>query len=366
MISYWLIYLIPAVLVLSPFKGYGQLERVGWVSLVLVTACFIGLRQDVGGDWENYLHLFQKIEATELSVALGGRSKGYGLLNWIMAKAGLGIYGVNLACAVIGVVSLRIFCARQKDPLLAWVIFIPYLVLVVGMGYTRQATAVFLVMAGYAWLLENKRIAFILVVFSAMLFHKSALVALPLVLLTLPWGEIIGRLRESGAARLSSQTWVMLWAILALLVITPVLYWDNIENYLDNYVYRDHWKSAGGSTRVAMNVVPALLLILRWFSSRDKEKGEEIPALWIVLSLAAIVTVLLLLVSSTVADRLSVYLVAIQGVVFSQVPYWTKTPVYHGLLKAGVVGSYGLVLFVWFSYADHAYEWLPYENIFLR
>jgi hypothetical protein len=107
-------------------------------------------------------------------------------------------------------------------------------------------------------------------------------------------------------------------------------------------------------------------MLVKWLVGRSKDKGEEIHSLWIVLSLAAVAAVLLLPVSSTVADRMSLYLIAIQGFVFSQVPYWTQTPLYRGVLKVGIVGAYALVLFVWFSFADHAYDWLPYENFWLR
>jgi hypothetical protein len=174
------------------------------------------------------------------------------------------------------------------------------------------------------------------------------------------------RVRQGAEFGLSHRVWLNLSIISAVVITVPFFYWDSIDNFLDNYVYRDHWDSTGGPVRVAMNVLPALLLLVKWLVDRNKDKKEEIHGLWILMSFVAIAMVLLIPVSSTVADRMSLYLIALQGVVFSQVPYWTQSPIYHGALKAGIIGAYGLVLFVWFSYADHAYDWLPYENIFLR
>ena len=366
MISYWLLYLAPALASLSPFKCRGAVNVTGWVILICMTGCFIGLRHNIGGDWDNYLYLFFKIEELGLSEALEGRSKGYGLLNWVIAELGFGIHGVNLVCAVIGVVCLWGFCRRQKDPLLAWVIFLPYLVLVVGMGYTRQATAVFLVMLAYVWLIEERRFRFLLLVFLATLFHKSAFVAFPLVLLVLPWRAIIRKVRQRGPFATSSQFWFGLSIVCVMFVVMPTFYWDSVKNYLEYYVYRDQWSSSGATIRVMMNALPAVLILAKWVISQRNYDGEQIHRLWIVLSLAAIASTFLLLISSTVADRMSLYLIALQGFAFSQVPYWTRSPLYHGVLKAGIVAAYGFVLLVWFSFADHAYDWLPYENILFR
>jgi hypothetical protein len=73
----------------------------------------------------------------------------------------------------------------------------------------------------------------------------------------------------------------------------------------------------------------------------------------------------LLLINSTLADRLSIYLIPIQIVLFSRMPMLFEDQILRRgtILLIGI--GYGAVQWVWLTYANHAYEWVPYQNFLL-
>ena len=56
-------------------------------------------------------------------------------------KLGLGIYGVNIFCSFFLIYAILKFSSYEKLPWLTIMISFPYILVVCGMGYVRQATA---------------------------------------------------------------------------------------------------------------------------------------------------------------------------------------------------------------------------------
>jgi len=94
----------------------------------------VGLRHEVGGDWETYLENLDLVRDESFDNLSLIRDPAYVLLNWISWRLGADIYGVNLACAGIFSYGLVVFCRDQPRPWLALCLSIPYLVIVVAMG----------------------------------------------------------------------------------------------------------------------------------------------------------------------------------------------------------------------------------------
>lgn len=111
-----------------------------WESWLIGTilTLFIGLRHEVGGDWFGYLPYLTRAEGLSLEEVFVFGDPGYNALNWLFASYSWGIYGVNLVSAAIFSAGLVVFCRAQPRPWVALCIAIPYLVIVVAMGYSRQ------------------------------------------------------------------------------------------------------------------------------------------------------------------------------------------------------------------------------------
>lgn len=71
--------------------------------------------------------------------------------------------------------------------------------------------------------------------------------------------------------------------------------------------------------------------------------------------------------ASTAMDRIGLYMLPIQLVVFSYLPeIFSKSRALSQWIVFGVISYYGLVLFVWLNFATHANLWLPYQSLLFK
>ena len=342
MFPYWLLFAYFAAGTLLSDNTSHARERVSLILVagIVLTALMIGLRFEVGADWATYQLLFSYAGYADLGRALEIGDPGYELLNWTVRSLDAEIWLVNLVCGAIFCWGLLRFAQAQPSPWLAVLVAVPYLIIVVAMGYTRQAVAIGILMAGLAAVHRGaSNLRFAAYVGFAALFHKTAVVALPLVVFSSEknrFGNIIAGLLA---------TYFFYTSFLA----------DSVDHFVRNYI-EAHYSSQGAAIRVAMNIVPAtLFLFLRrrlGFSDREQK-------IWFFHSVAAfgLLALLIVLPSSTAVDRLALYIMPLQMAVLSRVP--------------NVVGSrqgtilivvYSLaVQFVWLNFATHAKYWVPYR-----
>ncbi|HXI19397.1 MAG TPA: EpsG family protein, partial [Chloroflexota bacterium] len=208
-------------------------------------ALLMGLRHEVGGDWFNYLPHFQNASRADLGEVLGWGDPGYYGLSWLIAKLGGTIYLVNLVSATALMCGTVVFCRRQPNPWLALLAAVPYMLLVVGMGYTRQAGALGFALLGLTALGNGRVRAFVIWVCIGALFHKSAVLLLPIAALA------ASRNRVTTAVLVLGTTALMYYLLVA----------DKAESLWNAYVDED-MQSQGGAIRVAMNALPAVILLV--------------------------------------------------------------------------------------------------------
>ena len=144
----------------------------------------------------------------------------------------------------------------------------------------------------------------------------------------------------------------------AAYVLFDLLVAEQAEHLWDAYVDAQ-MVSEGARIRVAMNLVPSLILLAYWRHWR-----ELFPNYWFWFWIAAgsVVSIVLVDFASTAIDRVALYFIPIQVAVFSRLPYLVRGQFPQGLIKVGIVSGYAMVLYVWLNYATHAYWWLPYQN----
>jgi hypothetical protein len=350
---YWLLFLVPALQAVTKLrKGEPQFSGAPWTSAwraVFVLLTFmIGLRHEVGGDWNIYLENLSAKGGITLSDVVAGGSHGDpsdSFLNWIASQSGLGIYLVNSVSAILFTFGLLVFCRNQPRPWLALTVAVPYLITVVAMGYTRQGVAIGLAMLGLVALGNQSVFKFLFWIALAASFHKSAVILVPLAVL-------------AGSRRpLITAFWVG--------VTTSLLFILLLQEYVDNLVlgYIDaEYESSGAAIRISMNALPAALFLL---NRRRFQLSRAQQIFWTWMSLGAIAFIALLLVSpsSTAVDRVALYWIPLQLFVWSRVPDAMGR---SGGKNAGwvyaVVAYSGTVHFVWLFFATHAGGWLPYQS----
>jgi hypothetical protein len=319
-------------------QGGPLLLAAGFATLLM-----IGLRYQVGGDWDNYVNIFDEVSRDEFWVGVWKQEPGYGLLNWLSARAGLGMWGVNLVCAMVFTWGLVRFARRQPNPWLVMVVAVPYLIIVVAMGYTRQAVAIGFILAGLA-VLEQGLLRFSVYLAFAVMFHRSAVVVLPLVALSASYRRFV--------------------TVGILLGSAVILYYAFVQASVDRLmtVYVQYsYASQGAGVRVAMNLPPAVLFL---FFQRRFTVSEQERKLWRNFSIAALAALAMLefTAATTAVDRLALYIIPLQMFVLGRLPF-----AFHG--KRGPSAAITLVLiaysatieFVWLNYAANAPYWIPYQ-----
>ncbi len=345
MLTYWLMFLAPASMAL--LLGQGRKSNLMLFSFIgLFFALLIGFRYQVGGDWGNYLGHYNRMIGLSFDDAMQGKKEpGHQVLNWLMARWDMGVYGVNIVYGTVFMIGLVKFSRDQLYPWIAMSVAVPYMVVVVAMGYSRQGIALGIFMWAIVYLRQGKLKTYVVMILIAALFHKTAVILLPLGMFLYGKGMF-----------------------LRILMIVPIVFgaWDlmladSADNLIYQYVDKD-MQSAGAKIRVAMNLLPAILFLLY----RKKWKIEfDDYVFWYWIAIGSIITMGLVGVASTAVDRIALYFIPIQLVVYARLPYLARNQISPSMMKLMIILGYTAVLFVWLNYATHAYAWVPYNNILL-
>ncbi len=343
MVVYWLMFLLPAGVALFKVRATRETELVGWGVVWLTLTLLIGYRFEVGGDWGNYLRHFDEVHKVSLWEAIQRFDPAHGAFNWISDRLGWGVYGTNLAYGAIFSLGLIAFCRRQPRPLLALAVAMPYLVVVVAMGYSRQGVAIGLGFFALLALAERNTLKFVLFVALAAAFHKTAVVLIPIAIL----------------ASTRHKVWTAAWVGATGALMYFLYLEDSADTLVKGYIEAEY-SSQGGAIRVAMNAAPAALFLL--YRKRFRlDRAEQTLWTWFALISLAFVPILLISPSSTAVDRVALYFTPIQIFVFSRMPDALWSGKRRPAARALVAGYYGVVLFVWLNFATHAQYWLPYQ-----
>jgi hypothetical protein len=345
MLPYWLLFSVFAVGSLQNRARSHASARAGplFGAACIFVVFMIGLRYQVGGDWDQYEEILFMFSYESLPSVLSSGDPGYALLNWAAAAAGAEVWFVNLICAALFSWGLANFARRQPNPWLAVLVGVPYLIIVVAMGYSRQGVAIGLVLAGLA-ILDKSVLRFIVYVLLAATFHKSAVVVLPLV-----------------AFALTKNRLILFPVILASIYLVYTMFVQAYSDLLYTNYVESKYQSDGAFIRVAMNVPPALIFLLaRGRFNVSEQEGK----LWRNFALAVVgcVAALMLTEATTAVDRVALYLIPIQMFVLSRIPdAFPIGRIRNYQLVLGVVTYSAMVQLVFFAFAKHAEYWVPYK-----
>lgn len=346
---YWLLFgfwLLGTVHFTRPSQAINSARA--FTVVAVLTALMIGLRYRVGGDWEPYLHIYESIYFQPLLPALQLSDPGYAFANWIAARTDTGIWLPNLVCAILFTAGVGRLASRQPQPWLAMLVAVPYMIIVVAMGYTRQAAAIGIVSFAIADATERNLGRTIVLVGIAALFHKTAILMLPLAL-----GPVALR-----------QPLTALVGVVSFLILFVVLLRSQSTDMITNYAQSDY-DSQGAGIRISMNVAAgAVFLLLRKRMGLDPYQ-RTYWTLNAVLAFASILALASLSASSGV-DRLALFLIPLQLVALSRLPQALSGSVRPlPSVLFGIVGYSFAVQFVWLNYAANAQWWIPYNTVIL-
>lgn len=344
LVTYWLIFLLCGLLALAEeTKSTVSAKGLGWLVFALLLV-FIGYRDTVGADWGAYLNQLSNAKNFELFDIKVTSDPAYLALTWLGANVFGGIYLPNLVCAAIFLFGLAKFAAANYRPWLIITVAFPYLVVVVAMGYTRQATALGLAMAALVAFKQDQLFRFVILICLAAFFHKSAAI-------------FLGALVLSPNIKIAVK--IALGVFLVVLIPTLILQAAITDRYAT--LLTSGRESSGVYLRVAMNAIAGTIFLftLRYFNLRGAEYR-----LWLASACLALLFIPLLFVSpsTTVVDRLALYLLPLQLFVWGRIPeVLGGDGPNNRLYTVSVIVYSAAILFVWLNFANNAGNWLPYK-----
>ena len=144
-----------------------------WCLLFIIILICLGLRDNIGGDWESYLKIYYNQNL--LGKGIQSESLFYYLMLFF-SKFDLSIYYFNFFTYSIFLISIFIFCSNLEFRYLALLSSMPYLVIIVATGYLKQTLAIsFLLLFLISYLKGYKKYQIIFLIFS-IFSHFSAFV----------------------------------------------------------------------------------------------------------------------------------------------------------------------------------------------
>ncbi len=338
MLIYFVLYAIPSIIAFLTRNE--NIRNVLFITYIFILVLFIGLRYEVGTDWSVYSVAYE-IAIYYSLWDYNFFEFAYSMLSWILRHQYLGIWSVNLFCSAIFCIGLYKYCKKQPIFWLALTSAIPYLVIVVSMGYTRQSAALGFVMWGLSMWKPGKFVQFSFFIMLAVLFHKTAVIML-------------------GLGLLVDRKFINLRMILSLPVMFSVIYYITADIIADKWdFYTEQVNSQGAFIRVFMNFIPAVI----FFLFINKFKKFDNYRLLFIFSMASVAAFVLIFIPNltTIIDRSMLFFLPLQLSVYSTMSEIMSKGKVRAFFNIGVVSIYGIVLWVWLKYSIYSEFWIPYD-----
>ncbi len=345
---YWAMFVLPILFGLSPIRVDCDLKKIIFYLFGITLVVLIGLRHEVGGDWERYLVTAYGIERDSDFPGFLMFIKGdyaYRVIHWFSVNYLYGVYGTNTISAIFFVAGLIRFCKIMPLPWISLFVSVPFLIIVVSMGYTRQSIAVGLIMWGLVDLINGRKLPFYTTVVIASFFHVTALLMLSV-------GFLYGK---------NNNKFLGFFIFSSLVIgVMYFLFTDQINRMTHFYLEIEYLNSGGAVIRVLLNSLSAVIFFI--FRSRFKKAFKD-ERLWLIFSVVSLFLLPLSFQFSTFSDRIAIYFIPLQLVVLSRIPVLIKDTFNRTIFVFLVVFVYALFLFMWLNLGDFSKYWLPYQNI---
>lgn len=327
-----------------PFRAS---RRLSLYLFGLAIFIFVGFRDNVGTDWSRYLDIYHYISAARLFRSTIHTDIGFYLINWVAAALSVGFYGVTAFCAAVLAWGLISFAKQTPYPWISITIAMPHVVNVMAMDHIRQSTALGFALFAMSNMLRGRPLMYVLFIIVASLFHKSAIILLPLA--------FVSSNRKRSLIYLSAVVFIASFYYLVLA--------DAATVYEDRYISQEY-EARGSLIRLLQNVPPAVIYITMW---RRFKLRSEVMYFWMIIAVFALLLPVLLFIvpSSAAIDRLGKLIIPLQMFVYSYMIVVFKHEVLYRAYIVAALGLYCiLVQTVWFYYSDIAHDfWLPYRTV---
>ncbi|HAV2934850.1 EpsG family protein [Acinetobacter baumannii] len=337
--------------IFSMFSSPKPEAKVLYIVFLAFLCLMTGLRYEVGGDWENYLNIYDYFKGVNIIEALTITEPAYGLLNYIGQLLDFKtIIFVNAICSIFFYSFFYKFSKKIENYWIPILVAFPYLILVVSMGYTRQSVAIAFVSFAILYGLERDIRKFYIFSFLAILFHKSAIIVfmfLPLLL---------------NLKYFNSTLFFSFYSLFSFLTMSGLVYYSSLSG--DN-IYTNQNSEVSSAGAIFRVVVHFLALFFYLLYRKKIVNSFNNYRIFDYMSLLIIFVFLLAIPFSTLADRFNLYLIIFDILVFSYL-FSNISVNSRKIMVLTVIFFNSLMLYIWLNFGAWSHAWLPYQNYLLR
>ena len=360
MITYITLYFIPSFYSVLSISNNRKKAQIFCLSFSILCVVVLGSRYKVGGDWINYLYIYNHINDYFNPLSINFLQANYldYLIYYISFNYNLSFYAANFLNQFIFIFGLFFYAIRQTQPSMIFVIAVPYLIIVVSTGYIKQASALGLFLFALSYLFDGKFIKYSFIIFLATLFHKTAFLFIflaPLLKLNYSYLQILNKIKID----------ILIFFIL-LIPFSIFIYYFFLE-FQYNYIIRfyigkeNDFVSTGAVFRVALFFLTALLFIM--FNKKISMNTYERKT-YMILAVGTILFSFFVFNYSSAVDRILIYFYPLQLFVYSRLDlffYDQKHRIFYNFI---IIFLFFLVFIIWAYYGQFSNHWIPFQSIF--
>lgn len=350
MFFYYTIWLV--ISLFSFFFNKKKEIKIIFFLMIAFLTFMTGLRYEVGADWYNYLAIYDQFKYLDFSSALLVTDTGYGLFNYISNRLSLTeIFLVNTLCSICFFICFYYFSKKFENYWLPLLISFPYLILVVSMGYTRQAVAISFVLMAIVYGLENNFKKHFFFVFLAFLFHKSAIIAF----MFSPFFIFPNFFRNNFI--------FFCYVVFSFVFMSYVVY---LSSSLTDNIYTEKsgdMSSAGAIFRISFHFFPMAFFL--FYRKKIKIIFKSNYHFFDYMAFLILFSLMLAIPFSTLADRFNLYLIVFDIFIFSCL--YSKLNYFDRQFMVGsIIILNTIMLIIWFNFGAWSHAWIPYQNYFFN
>ena len=375
MYSYLIVFFLIYLFSFAEYK-YEEKKLLPYVLIPLILLfAFVSFRYNVGGDWKVYFNNFNKQNDNLLSFNFFEAKNFFiSIISWYFSNFFGSIIFQNIFLSIIFFSSFFLFIQKNvKYKISSIIILFPIGVLLLLMGYQRQALALsflFLAITSFSY---GYRLFFSVFFLLGSLSHFSFLVFAPLLIL-LTFNNLLLKFNLAIYNILSSfkvKVFLILFFLFLLLINLnfynfQILDTKYISNLLSNdllphlmYYLPDKMQSRGSTIRIVLSLL-SLFILLIFYEKLINKKNENILFLFYILFFVFLLCSNIFLFT-TISDRFAFYTIPFQIIVITRCIYLYEKK-YH-FVKHLLLLPYVIYLFIWLQFSIYSRDdWYPYTT----
>ena len=251
------------------------------------------------------------------------------------------------------------FLKISDERLFVFILLIPTMIYVVGMGYTRQSVSIgFLCFAIYYWS-ENMNMKKIIFFILAVFIHISSIIFIFLLFF------------KSNEKIKFPKLFLLVILTTSFLFLFYYLYFNNFNNLslamgLDYKIVKN---SPLKYLKFLAHIVPCTIFLI-FIKKFSKDKKLFPLYFFSLVSILSVIITMIFLKQITeqssyidvIADRVLLPFILIEALIFVRLCSMIDLE-YKFLFKFLILFYFGLMLFVWLEFADNSHAWQPYRSI---